>query len=821
MINLVKSNGFTIELINPYSSDSLFFETNISHEQRIKFLASRTIIRANYFSKKSPIMQADVEVQLFHYIVKIGIGTFKSIPQYKEYYLHLDTGSSLTWLQCNGCKKCFNQTQIPFPKEKSSSFRALIEKGNQLGYVSVYGDGDITSGILAHETFYFKTKKGLEKIENVQFGCGLDNVMEYGEYKNNKIAGIMGIGWGDLSLVNQLGPEVKGKFSYCLPVIISEKAPKTYLRFGDYNYTANHRIAKSTPLYRRGKEFYAVEMQGISINKTRLKIDPQVFVFKRGTHISGCITDMGTAYSRIITPAFEILKRELEKYFLRFKDLKKFKDDSGLELCYARRSKGREGFKNLPDVTFHLQGSRADFVLKPNAVFEVISGNREYFCLAMVSDDEIFTLTIHNALVKSTGLKIKIIHPYSPESPFFYQNNLTHEERIKRSALQSNLQFNQQSKTQPLLTETRIETQQCHYILKIGIGTFKSDPPYKEYYLEMDTGSSLVWLQCQGCTKCFNQTPQPFPAKNSASCRPILDKKGPKQYDYEYQDGAFTRGVLAHETFHFRSKTGKSVKFPNIQFGCGLQNVIQYDKIRNNKIAGIIGMGWEDQSFVKQLGPKINSKFSYCLPSLTGKPSNAYLVLGDNGKPQPKSSSQTPLLRTGQTSPYYVALQDISVNKNRLRIKPEVFLSNSNNFTGGCIIDTGTPYSRIIMPAFKILVKALENYFSSKRGLKRLGRNLGLELCYERNGPGGLDGLLPEITFHLKGTKADFVVGPEAGFEIVGQRRTGARQYFCLAMVRDDGMTLIGTHQQANKRVIHDFGKKELVFYDEDCSKSP
>ncbi|CAA0828159.1 Unknown protein [Striga hermonthica] len=472
------------------------------------------------------------------------------IPQYKEYYLHLDTGSSLTWLQCNGCKKCFNQTQIPFPNEKSSSFRALIEKGNQLGYVSVYGDGDITSGILAHETFYFKTKKGLVKIENVQFGCGLNNVMEYGEYQNNKIAGIMGIGWGDSSLINQLGPEVKGKFSYCLPVIILEKAPKTYLR-------------------------------------------------------------------------------------------------------------------------------------------------------------------------------------------------------IKRSALQF--------KTQTLLTETRIETQQCHYILKIGIGTFKSDPPYKEYYLEMDTGSSLVWLQCHGCTKCFNQIPQPFPAKNSSSFRPLLIEKGPKQYEYEYQDRAITRGVLAHETFHLRSKADKS--------------------------------------------------------------SNAYLVLGDTGKPQPKSSSKTPLLRTDQNSPYYVALQDISVNKNKLRIKPEVFLFDGNNFTGGCIIDTGTPYSRIITPAFKILVKALENYFSSKRGLKRLGRNLGLELCYERKGPGGIDGLLPEITFHLKGTKADFVVGPEAGFDIVGRRRTGARQYFCLAMVRDDGMTLIGTHQQANKRVIHDFGKKELVFYDEDCSK--
>ncbi|GER26496.1 eukaryotic aspartyl protease family protein [Striga asiatica] len=390
-IPLVYPNGLTIELIHPHSPYSPFFQTNLSHEQRIKTLTSQSNYLLNW---KSSIVHANVEAQRLLYGVKIGIGTFKSEPSYKEYYLDMDTGSSLTWLQCNGCKKCFKQTTSPFPKEKSTTFRSTTQQNKQLNYTCEYGDGDRTQGILARETFHFKTKKGLAKLENVQFGCGIYNEMQYGKYKDNKIVGIMGLGWGDSSLINQFGTQFKGKFSYCLPVIIlSEKTPtSTYLTFGDYNYTANNRIAKSTPLYRRQKQFYSVEMQGISIGRTRLKIDPRVFAFKIGTITSGCITDVGTTYSRIIRPAFEILKKELEKYFSRFKDSKKIKRDIGLDLCYER-SKAK-GFKDLPEITFHLQG-KADFVLKPKAAFVVVSEAREFFCLAMVSDYEMSVIGAH------------------------------------------------------------------------------------------------------------------------------------------------------------------------------------------------------------------------------------------------------------------------------------------------------------------------------------------------------------------------------------------------------------------------------------------
>ncbi|KAL0365228.1 UNVERIFIED_CONTAM: Dynamin-related protein 3A [Sesamum angustifolium] len=59
-----------------------------------------------------------------------------------------------------------------------------------------------------------------------------------------------------------------------------------------------------------------------------------------------------------------------------------------------------------------------------------------------------------------------------------------------------------------------VDLQEFIYIVKIGIGTFKTKSSFKEFYLDMDTGSCFTWMQCQGCKKCFKQKPKPFPRNN-------------------------------------------------------------------------------------------------------------------------------------------------------------------------------------------------------------------------------------------------------------------------------------------------------------------
>ncbi|EYU22397.1 hypothetical protein MIMGU_mgv1a022900mg, partial [Erythranthe guttata] len=133
-----------------------------------------------------------------------------------------------------------------------------------------------------------------------------------------------------------------------------------------------------------------------------------------------------------------------------------------------------------------------------------------------------------------------------------------------------------------------------------------------------------------------------------------------------------------------------------------------------------------------------------------------------------------------------------------------------NGNLGGCTIDSGTPFSRIVGPAFDILKTELEKYFSRFRNLKKIKGNLDLDLCYERSKPEKYNNL-PEVTFHLRG--ADFVMKAEAVFHVVGRSITRLREYFCLAMVPHSTDSTIGSHQQTNHRLIHDTKNKKLVFY--------
>ncbi|KAI8009270.1 hypothetical protein LOK49_LG06G00847 [Camellia lanceoleosa] len=59
--------------------------------------------------------------------------------------------------------------------------------------------------------------------------------MQYGNFKNNKIARIIGLGWGPDSFVDDIGSQSDGKFSYCLLVVNLMTVffrPGSYLRFG-------------------------------------------------------------------------------------------------------------------------------------------------------------------------------------------------------------------------------------------------------------------------------------------------------------------------------------------------------------------------------------------------------------------------------------------------------------------------------------------------------------------------------------------------------------------------------------------------------------
>ncbi|KAK4438086.1 hypothetical protein Salat_0142700 [Sesamum alatum] len=205
------------------------------------------------------------------------------------------------------------------------------------------------------------------------------------------------------------------------------------------------------------------------------------------------------------------------------------------------------------------------------------------------------------------------------------------------------------------------------------------------------------------------------------------------------------------------------------------------------------------QLLISEPNDKSYGRFSYCLPVVnifTRTRPKTYLRFGDDVVLGRKASS-TMITTVRGAGAYFVGLQGISINRKRLNISTDVFalkIDGANGPTGGCIIDSGTPYSRIVKPAYNKLKEGLENYFSMNKNLQRTTGGLGLELCYERRKPEGFKDL-PDITFHLQGSKGGLVIKPEGVFEVAKKSKLPkSPEYFCLAMISSKRESIIGAY---------------------------
>ncbi|KAL0459618.1 UNVERIFIED_CONTAM: Aspartyl protease AED3 [Sesamum latifolium] len=443
------------------------------------------------------------------------------------------------------------------------------------------------------------------------------------------------------------------------------------------------------------------------------------------------------------------------------------------------------------------------------------------------------------------GLTLPLIHPESPESPMF-KSNATHEQRIRGLIYQSHArvagylptsvaQSASPYNVNPDLVRPQVSIQYpYYYMVKVGIGTFTARPPYpsfKSYYLYMDTGSDLLWIQCEGCRapggRCFNQKEPVYPNSLSRSYYPLPCKKHklcvPNQcigascsYNVRYLDNTSSSGVLASENFVFNSNVGRMEVLKNLVYGCGVDNRKNYGN-NSNQIAGIMGLGWGSYSILSQANSLTEGRFSYCLPAIskyTQKWPNTYLRFGNDAVKR-SNSSTTPLLRINDQKVYHVVLQGISINSKKLNVSDRDFRLRGDG-SGGCIIDSGTPFSRLIKPAYIVLEKALKRYFWGQRNLKPYKGPKGLELCYERKKAEGFKNL-PSMTFHLK--NADLVVPPEALFLVMDKISSVKGEYVCLAILPSDFISVIGSYQQTNQRLIYNTKQQQLLFSPENCSK--
>ncbi|KAH6779125.1 hypothetical protein C2S52_010362 [Perilla frutescens var. hirtella] len=183
---------------------------------------------------------------------------------------------------------------------------------------------------------------------------------------------------------------------------------------------------------------------------------------------------------------------------------------------------------------------------------------------------------------KSNGFTTDLIHIDSPHSPS-YDPSLFSSQRIIKALKRSFhrvRRFKERRTTRSPQSDLIYST--GAYLMKFSIGT----PPLPSIAIA-DTGNDIIWMQCQPCLQCINQSlpifqPQNYSTYTNISCNTPRCNSLPETYcssrrnclySEKYEDGSFTYGQMATDTFTLASTGRKTVSVPKITFGCGFKNV--------------------------------------------------------------------------------------------------------------------------------------------------------------------------------------------------------------------------------------------------------
>ncbi|KAB2080325.1 hypothetical protein ES319_A05G063500v1 [Gossypium barbadense] len=262
-----------------------------------------------------------------NYVVTVGLGTPK-----KDLTLIFDTGSDITWTQCQPCVgTCYKQQDPVFAPSLSSTYSNIScssttcnslasATGNTPGcsssacvYGIQYGDSSFSVGIFAKEKL---TLTSTDVFDDFLFGCGQNNQGLFGG-----AAGLIGLGRDKLSLPSQTASKYRKYFSYCLP---SSSSSTGFLSFG---YGGVSKFVNFTTLttISQGTSFYGIDIVGISVGGKKLPISASVFT------AGGSIIDSGTVITRLPPTAYTALSSEFRKLMSQYP---KAQPLSILDTCY-------------------------------------------------------------------------------------------------------------------------------------------------------------------------------------------------------------------------------------------------------------------------------------------------------------------------------------------------------------------------------------------------------------------------------------------------------------------------------------------------------
>ncbi|KAL8526205.1 hypothetical protein ACS0TY_015430 [Phlomoides rotata] len=363
------------------------------------------------------------------------------------------------------------------------------------------------------------------------------------------------------------------------------------------------------------------------------------------------------------------------------------------------------------------------------------------------------------------------------------------------------------------------------YFTKVRLGS-----PPREFNVQIDTGSDILWVACSSCTDCPKNSGLGIPlnffdtaASSTVSsiscsdnvCASIVRTASAEcfgegnqcGYSFRYGDGSGTAGFYASDLLFFDTILGTSLianSSAPIIFGCSTS--LFGDLTRSDRaVDGIFGFGRQELSVISQLSSrKITPKvFSHCLKGEGN--GGGTLVLGEILDPR---IVYTPLVPS--QSHYNLYLQSIAVNGQLLPIDQAVFTTSGSK---GTIVDSGTTLAYLVEGAYDPFVAAITAAVSStSRPVNSKGNQCYLAYT-------SVAEIFPPVVFNFAGSASMFLRPVDY---LIHMGFLDGAEIWCLGFIKvqNHGPTILGDLVLKDKIFVYDLAHQRLGWADYDCSLS-
>ncbi|KAM3357749.1 aspartic proteinase CDR1-like [Capsicum galapagoense] len=417
----------------------------------------------------------------------------------------------------------------------------------------------------------------------------------------------------------------------------------------------------------------------------------------------------------------------------------------------------------------------------------------------------------HFAQSENDGFSIELIHRDSPKSPYY--NPALNQRQLMNNVFQRSINRANYLMPKSQLSTSLIPDINGVFLTNISIGT---KPCAK--LVVVDTGSDLIWIQCQPCIHCYQQKNPIFNPKNSSTyksipCNSTLcknlrgsscdRKKKTCLYFAGYIDNSFSFGDLASETFTFDDSTNITrpdrLSFPNITFGCGRRNHLNVGDVEPT---GIIGLGASPYSLVSQIKSTFGHKFSYCLVPFYQLNVSSKLNFGEKAVPSSsKFVVSTPLFLKPPKVFYFLKLLEISIGNKTIQFHN----TSKNVHEGNIAVDSGTTISFLPTQIFS----EMKTIMKSEIKLNPLTSNdtQFFQLCYQDLRISDV----PSVIFQFQDAKVK--LNAINSFVHIGDG------IVCLAFAPTKHLPIFGNIAQTNFFVAYDLDEMIVSFKPTNCDK--